>query len=75
MSAFDFFDSRPSHACKFKTPGETHTGVITEISDRMPVTKYGTTDPDYWPDGSPKTRTTAANAPSGSPSHARPGLS
>lgn len=54
MSAFDFFDSRPSHSCKFKTPGETHTGVITEISDRMPVTKYGTTDPDYWPDGSPK---------------------
>lgn len=54
MSAFDFFDSRPSHSCKFKTPGETHTGVITEISDRMPVIKYGTTDPDYWPDGSPK---------------------
>lgn len=54
MSAFDFFDSRPSHSCKFKTPGETHAGVITEISDRMPVTKYGTTDPDYWPDGSPK---------------------
>lgn len=54
MSAFDFFNSRPSHSCKFKTPGETHTGVITEISDRMPVTKYGTTDPDYWPDGSPK---------------------
>lgn len=54
MSAFDFFDSRPSHSCKFKAPGETHTGVITEISDRMPVTKYGTTDPDYWPDGSPK---------------------
>ena len=54
MSAFDFFDSRPSHSCKFKTPGETHTGVITQISDRMPVTKYGTTDPDYWPDGSPK---------------------
>ena len=54
MSAFNFFDSRPSHSCKFKTLGETHTGVITEISDRMPVTKYGTTDPDYWPDGSPK---------------------
>lgn len=41
-------------AAKFATPGDSITGVITRPYREAQVTKYGTAEPDFWPDGSPK---------------------
>lgn len=48
MSAFDFFAPRASHSWKFTTPGDTHTGTITEVSDARQATEYGSNEPAYW---------------------------
>lgn len=41
-------------AAKFQTPGDSITGTITRPYREAQVTKYGTTEPDFWSDGSPK---------------------
>lgn len=38
---------------KNMTPGETRTGIIADI-DRRQTTKFNSTEPDFFPDGSPK---------------------
>ena len=48
MSAFDFFAPRASHSWKFTTPGDTHTGTITEVSDARQATEYGSNELAYW---------------------------
>lgn len=48
MSAFDFFAPRASHSWKFATPGDTHTGTITEVSDARQATEYGSNELAYW---------------------------
>lgn len=48
MSAFDFFAPRASHSWKFTTPGDTHTGTITEVSDARQATEFGSNEPAYW---------------------------
>lgn len=48
MSAFDFFAPRASHSWKFVTPGDTHTGTITEVSDARQATEYGSNELAYW---------------------------
>ena len=48
MSAFDFFAPRASHSWKFTSPGDTHTGTITEVSDARQATEYGSNEPAYW---------------------------
>ena len=48
MSAFDFFAPRASHSWKFATPGDTHTGTITEVSDARQATEFGSNEPAYW---------------------------
>lgn len=48
MSAFDFFAPRASHSWKFATPGDTHTGTITEVSDARQATEYGSKELAYW---------------------------
>lgn len=48
MSAFDFFAPRASHSWKFTNPGDTHTGVITEVSDARQATEFGSNEPAYW---------------------------
>lgn len=48
MSAFDFFAPRASHSWKFTNPGDTHTGVITEVSDARQATEYGSNELAYW---------------------------
>ena len=48
MSAFDFFAPRASHSWKFATPGDTHTGTITEVSDARQATEYGSSELAYW---------------------------
>ena len=48
MSDFDFFAPRASHSWKFTTPGDTHTGTITEVSDARQATEYGSNEPAYW---------------------------
>lgn len=48
MSAFDFFAPRASRSWKFATPGDTHTGTITEVSDARQATEYGSNELAYW---------------------------
>lgn len=48
MSAFDFFAPRASHSWKFTTPGDTHTGTITEVGDARQSTEYGSNELAYW---------------------------
>lgn len=48
MSAFDFFAPRASHSWKFATPGDSHTGTITEVSDARQATEYGSNELAYW---------------------------
>lgn len=48
MSAFDFFAPRASHSWKFTTPGDSHTGTITEVSDARQATEYGSNELAYW---------------------------
>lgn len=48
MSAFDFFAPRASHSWKFVSPGDTHTGTITEVSDARQATEFGSNEPAYW---------------------------
>lgn len=48
MSAFDFFAPRASHSWKFTTPGDTHTGTITEVGDARQATEYGSNELAYW---------------------------
>lgn len=48
MSAFDFFAPRASHSWKFTTPGDTHTGTITEVSAARQATEYGSNELAYW---------------------------
>lgn len=48
MSAFDFFAPRASHSWKFTNPGDTHTGIITEVSDARQATEYGSNELAYW---------------------------
>lgn len=48
MSAFDFFAPRASHSWKFTNPGDTHTGVITEVGDARQATEFGSNEPAYW---------------------------
>ena len=48
MSAFDFFAPRASHSWKFANPGDTHTGVITEVGDARQATEYGSNELAYW---------------------------
>lgn len=48
MSAFDFFAPRASRSWKFATPGDTHTGTITEVSDARQAAEYGSNELAYW---------------------------
>ena len=48
MSAFDFFAPRASHSWKFVSPGDTHSGTITEVSDARQATEFGSNEPAYW---------------------------
>ena len=48
MSAFDFFAPRASHSWKFTTPGDTHTGTITEVGDARQATEFGSNEPAFW---------------------------
>lgn len=48
MSAFDFFAPRASHSWKFTTPGDTHTGTITEVGDARQATEYGSNELAFW---------------------------
>lgn len=48
MSAFDFFAPRAFHSWKFTNPGDTHTGIITEVSDARQATEYGSNELAYW---------------------------
>lgn len=48
MSAFDFFAPRASHSWKFTTPGDAHTGTITEVGDARQATEYGSNELAYW---------------------------
>ena len=48
MSAFDFFAPRASHSWKFTTPGDAHTGTITEVGDARQCTEYGSNELAYW---------------------------
>lgn len=48
MSAFDFFAPRASHSWKFTTPGDTHTGTITEVGDARQMTEFGSNEPAFW---------------------------
>lgn len=48
MSAFDFFAPRASHSWKFATPGDTHTGTITEVSDARQASEFGSNEPAFW---------------------------
>lgn len=48
MSAFDFFAPRASHSWKFATPGDTHTGTITEVGDARQATEFGSNEPAFW---------------------------
>ena len=48
MSAFDFFAPRASHSWKFANPGDTHTGVITEVGDARQASEFGSNEPAYW---------------------------
>ena len=48
MSAFDFFAPRASHSWKFVSPGDTHTGTITEVSDARQATEFGSNELAYW---------------------------
>lgn len=48
MSAFDFFAPRASHSWKFTTPGDTHTGTITEVSDARQASEFGSNEPAFW---------------------------
>ncbi|MFI8597721.1 hypothetical protein ACIGDM_10445 [Rothia koreensis] len=47
------FTPPANHSCKFEAAGDTHLGEIVEISERLQATKYGTTDPSFWPSGDP----------------------
>ena len=47
------FTPPANHSCKFEAAGDTHVGEIVEISERLQATKYGTTDPSFWPSGDP----------------------
>ena len=38
---------------KWETPGTTYAGTITSVEMRQ-ATRFGTTEPDCWDDGSPK---------------------
>lgn len=48
MSAFDFFAPRASHSWKFATPGDSHTGTITEVGDARQATEFGSNEPAFW---------------------------
>lgn len=39
---------------KFPTPGTSHTGKVSRAPYEKQQTKFGTQDPDYWPNGDPK---------------------
>lgn len=39
---------------KFPTPGTTITGTIARAPFEQQTTKFGTNEPDYWPNGVPK---------------------
>lgn len=39
---------------KFPTPGASITGTVTRPPREQQQTKFGTTEPDYWPNGDPK---------------------
>lgn len=47
-----FFD-QGGKAVKFQTPGDTIVGKVISWREAQ-VTKYGTQEPDFWPDGSAK---------------------
>lgn len=39
---------------KFETIGTTHTGTVKSAPRERQQTKYGTQEPDFWPNGDPK---------------------
>ena len=39
---------------KFDTVGATHTGTVKSAPRERQQTKYGTQEPDFWPNGDPK---------------------
>lgn len=43
-----------SKGIKFNSIGDTVTGTITRQPREQQSTKFGTTDPDFWPNGDPK---------------------
>lgn len=43
-----------SKGLKFDTVGATHTGVVQSAPRERQQTKFGSQDPDFWPNGDPK---------------------
>lgn len=48
------FDTSGGKAVKFEQPGATITGTVKTAPYEKQQTKYGTSEPDYWPNGDPK---------------------
>jgi hypothetical protein len=43
-----------SKGLKFDSIGVTHTGVVQSVPRERQQTKFGSQDPDFWPNGDPK---------------------
>lgn len=48
------FTPAASKSAKFANPGDEVHGTITDISEPMQTTKFGSQEPDFWPSGDPK---------------------